>query len=602
MDEKGAQDAGLHEPEELPADPGSSYHPPLTEEALRETTQLGLFPQQLPFISVSVTPIEAVIAADGTRSRATPDTFKLREMAGRGGFGEVWEAEQISLNRTVAVKRIRASIYEQNDPDKIRSFEQTFKIEAITTGQLDHPNIIPVHDLGADENGRPLMAMKLAQGTPWDVLLAADLLMPMHERLAKHLPVLIKTAQAAGFAHSRGIIHRDIKPAQVMMGSYGEVLLMDWGLAVAYEAPPDTQVPCTEFPSGITSAIPSSLAPNPAGTVAYMAPEQTESTGKNLGPWTDIFQLGGLLYHILTDTSPHKGDTAMAVYYNAARTGVEPPELRDPSRDIPLELSRICMKALTRDRHARYQSAQEFIDDIEAYMSGAGRRNESCALAAQADQLMVKSAASYEILSQCEALLSRALNLWPDNTQASELRHRVRMRFVKSAISEGDLNLAEFIANGLREGEEQTGLLARIGHEKRRKRRNAILLRLAVAVCVLFVVVSTALYFLSNLLMKRAQNDENLLRWQAATGAQLLSQTIRELQQGAPMLGASDPATSATRLSWALQAIYGPNEKETANLCQKIAGMMMNEGRDTEAGALQKAADNIRIRAGTGKK
>src|SRR5690606_27022124 len=144
---------------------------------------------------------------------------------------------QHTLNRVIAIKRVRDDIYDKaREHSRSSSYcEIGFRHEALTTGALDHPNIVPVYDFGEDENGRPILAMKLVRGKPWDVIMWDDYNDPTSEFLSKHLQIFISVAQAVAFAHSRGVVHRDIKPSQVMVGEFGEVVLMDWGLALVYD-------------------------------------------------------------------------------------------------------------------------------------------------------------------------------------------------------------------------------------------------------------------------------------------------------------------------------------------------------------------------------
>ena len=146
-----------------------------------------------------------------------PD-YELLEVIGEGGMGVVYAARQSSIARTVAVKMLKPSAKvgeEQRDK---------FISEAVVTGELDHPNIVPIYDLGANDDGALFYSMKRVQGTPWDKVL--------HQKtLDENLSILLRVADAVAFAHARGVMHRDLKPENVMLGDYGEVLVMDWGLA-----------------------------------------------------------------------------------------------------------------------------------------------------------------------------------------------------------------------------------------------------------------------------------------------------------------------------------------------------------------------------------
>jgi serine/threonine protein kinase len=166
--------------------------------------------------------------------------FRLIRRIGRGGMGEVWEAVQVSLNRAVAVKRV---VTHGKASDSTAARTRDFMMEALVSARLEHPNIVPVHDLGRDEAGAPLLAMKLVKGASWETRIREEFeTLPPEQFLSRHIPTLIAVAQAVAFAHTRGVVHRDIKPSQVMLGDYGEVLLMDWGLAVVLDDLPGDMI------------------------------------------------------------------------------------------------------------------------------------------------------------------------------------------------------------------------------------------------------------------------------------------------------------------------------------------------------------------------
>lgn len=162
-------------------------------------------------------------AEDASSSKARGD-FKVLGEIGRGGMGVIYSARQASLDRTVALKMLRRSV------SPSRTVSDRFLGEALVTGDLDHPNIVPVHDLGVDAQGDMFIAMKLVHGTPWNQLLRTGRVdqqgSPRVLSLREHLDILRKVCDAVSFAHSRGIVHRDLKPGNVMVGEFGEVLVM----------------------------------------------------------------------------------------------------------------------------------------------------------------------------------------------------------------------------------------------------------------------------------------------------------------------------------------------------------------------------------------
>ncbi len=238
---------------------------------------------------------------DGVPQAPTPlpnselNRFRLLRVTGRGGMGEVWEAVQLRLRRVVALKRMaRVRLGSTGGGSTTRI--DVFQNEAITAGLLDHPNIVPVYELAYEDNGLPALAMKYVRGRPWIDVIRDDFdAMDVEGFLGRHLAIFAQVCQAVVFAHSRGVIHRDLKPSQVMIGDFGEVLLMDWGLAVIVERTsdiPDVEVDDQERPVNLPSI---ESAENPGGTPAYMAPEQTENHPRRLGYHTDVYLLGGVL-------------------------------------------------------------------------------------------------------------------------------------------------------------------------------------------------------------------------------------------------------------------------------------------------------------------
>ena len=398
--------------------------------------------------------------------------YQIQNFIGRGGCGEVWSALQSSLGRVIAVKRLPDEYFNNNQE---LHFEQehrlfSFKQEALTTAYLEHPNIVPVYDLGVDDSTRPVLAMKLVRGKPWHELIHADFhSMTSVDFLAKHLPILIDVAQAVGFAHSRGFVHRDIKPSQVMVGDYGEVALMDWGLAAVF----DPEAVVDGYGRVIAPKIAPSLknASSPSGTPAFMAPEQTLDTAIRVGPWTDIFLLGGTLYVLLTGTSPYRGPGAKMAFEQAKVGEVEPPHIRAPGRDIPPDLVQLCNKAMNKDIQERLLYVNEFVQAIKDYLSGAGNRRKSTQLTDQAESLIDDARGDYKLLSFCDDHLVHALGLWHENPEIGPLRERVSEEYARAAITHGDLELARVQIDHLKDEEARQELHGKIKAVESRRRR-----------------------------------------------------------------------------------------------------------------------------------
>jgi serine/threonine protein kinase/tetratricopeptide (TPR) repeat protein len=402
-------------------------------------------------------------ASSAALPSATPDgrrhaQFELRRVVGRGGMGEVWEAVQTSLGRPVAVKTIRPDLLQSNaiNPGANARIIREFEQEALISARLEHPNIAPVHDLGAAGPGMPpMLAMKLVRGDSWHQMLQIDLAAEKPaDLLAKHLPILEDMAQAVAFAHSQGIIHRDLKPEQVMVGPFGETLLMDWGLAVQVEEIGDLVASPSRRSGGLPPLPTLQSASNPAGTPAMMAPEQTSDTPSRLGPWTDVYLLGGTLYYILTGgIFPHQAKSSLQALRLAMLGRVDPPREVAPDRYIPDELAALAMKAMEEEPEDRVPSVQEFLRALRDFSTGASRRRESEAITDDGE-LMLRGAGAelgregsalgrrHRSHAKIGAELARAIELWPGNRRARELAAENLAQRIAAEIETGDLAVA----------------------------------------------------------------------------------------------------------------------------------------------------------------
>ena len=354
--------------------------------------------RDLPIISM---------ASGGTASSPSlggggPD-LALGERLGAGGMGQVLLATQRSLQREVAVKVLR----EEADS----SLADALIAEAVLTGSLAHPGVIPVHALGIDTNGRPVLVMKRIQGASWSDLIhdPEDPAWPAWEsraanRLLVHLEILSQVCDAVEFAHSRGVVHRDIKPENVMLGSFGEVYLVDWGVATEMR----DGAPCRQL----------------AGTPSYMAPEM--ASGGAVDARTDVYLLGATLHEVLTGEHRHTGDSLRAVLeaaFSSRRVTY--------SDDVPSQLAALCNAATARDPADRPADAAAFRAALGEYL----RHRSSVALctAAQArlDELQQMLAHGERISAEVLAVeagalaaearfgFSQALDEWNENVPAA---------------------------------------------------------------------------------------------------------------------------------------------------------------------------------------
>jgi serine/threonine-protein kinase len=266
----------------------------------------------------------------------------LGDTIGAGGLGEVKRAWQPAIEREVAVKYLRyASWSEVAVADLLR--------EARVTGSLEHPNVVPIHGIGFDDERGPLVIMKLIQGAHWGNRLAKRQFPLDADALVPDLRILSQLCQVVHFAHSRGVLHRDLKPANVMVGEFGEVYLVDWGLA--------------------TTASDAETTNNRSicGTPAYMAPEMVTGRRATLGPWTDVYLLGATLHELLTGRPRHGGAKLSEVLAKAAAS---PPASFGP--EVPRELAAICNRACHADPAERFESALAMKQALDEYVE---RRN-----------------------------------------------------------------------------------------------------------------------------------------------------------------------------------------------------------------------------------
>jgi serine/threonine protein kinase/Leucine-rich repeat (LRR) protein len=344
--------------------------------------------------------------------------YTIGSPVAQGGMGTILHARDLNLRRTVAMKVI---LPDKHDHEQ---YHLRFLQEAQLTAQLEHPNIVPVHELGADEQGKPFYTMKFVQGITLREVLekikAGDSEAIAVFSLAHLLTIFQKVCDAGAFAHSRGVVHRDLKPENIMLGEYGEVLVMDWGLAkvvnsanVQHPTPTSSGDPVAAVydrreenqESGTADGGHRPPLQSPEltvvgqilGTPNFMSPEQAEGKVDEIDARTDIFALGGILYNILTLHPPVSGKSVQEIVQKIRTGDIRPPASfnaksgsgilpdgsakRDrleacpglshcPGGRIPQSLSAVCMKALALRPEDRYQTVPELQRDIEAYQGG----------------------------------------------------------------------------------------------------------------------------------------------------------------------------------------------------------------------------------------
>src|SRR5437016_12059257 len=266
--------------------------------------------------------------------------YQVLEEIGRGGMGVIYRARQRHSRRIVALKRI-LSCHADSQETLMR-----FRREAQAAAKLDHPNILPIYEVSETEEGLPFFSMKFAGGGS---LLEAVPALRSEPRRA--VALIAKVARAVQYAHDQGILHRDLKPGNILLDGQSEPLVSDFGLAKWPE------------PMGDLTRTPSIF-----GTPGYIAPEQVNGSAGKLTPAADIYGLGAILFHLLTGRPPFTGEHALKVIQQT--TEKPAPKLRSLAPALDRDLETICAKCLEREPHARYRSAGELAEELERWLHG----------------------------------------------------------------------------------------------------------------------------------------------------------------------------------------------------------------------------------------
>ncbi|APZ94086.1 WD40 repeat domain-containing serine/threonine-protein kinase [Fuerstiella marisgermanici] len=407
---------------------------------------------------------------------SAPD-YDIVEKIAEGGMGAIYLARQTSLDRELAIKTLKPLkdreqkiVETQGRTQKVaKQRREMFLSEALVTANLVHPHIIPIHDLCQTEDGAPYYSMKRVKGIPW-----SDRIADM--TLEENLEVLHKACDAMAYAHHNGVVNRDLKPENIMLGEFGEVLVLDWGLAIPASAADRKRFVSPASPYG-------------AGTPAYMSPELWSGPAEEIGTWSDIYLLGAILFEIVTGKPPH---TFPKPDVNAGATGlweaidgvVRINSIRET--EVTGELLDIAMQAMQTKPGDRYASVLDFQQAVKKFQT----HEESRRLAAKAAATLhydngKSSSRGYQNFQTAAALYEESHNAWPENKHAREGLRNTRLAYATVANQNGDYDLGLQVA-AQESGEEFTALASQMTRARSFRNR---LKQVAVTAAGLIVIV-----------------------------------------------------------------------------------------------------------------
>lgn len=364
--------------------------------------------------------------------------IRIEDTLGEGGMGIVHLGDQVALGRKVAVKSLR--------PEH-QTRQATLKLlrEAWVTGTLEHPNVVPVYSVALDDDGRPLIILKRIEGVHWGVVMhderSVQKRFKARNALEWNLHVLMQVCNAVHFAHNRGIIHRDLKPENVMVGEFGEVYVLDWGIAVSTLDDGSGRLPLA------------CDAHQMAGTPCYMAPEMLGGPKPRISERTDVYLLGAILFELLMGKPPHGGDNLMDIVRSIMVRKTAWPE------SVSSELARICDRAMDPDQDARFENVEQFRLAIEGFLQHRG----SALLALEADAKLaelehqLETATDetdarqmlYNLFGEARFGFQQALRQWRDNDPARDGLERAITMMVEYELSRAEPKPAALLMSEL---------------------------------------------------------------------------------------------------------------------------------------------------------
>jgi WD40 repeat protein/serine/threonine protein kinase len=406
-------------------------------------------------------PVEDIKSADFDL-----DYMRLDKL-GEGGRGTVHLARQVALGREVALKQIHQR------SSRRQLVRDEFLTEAVLTGNLEHPNIVPIYEVGESAGGELFYSMKNVKGRAWNETIDE---LTLNENLA----ILMDVCDAISFAHTEGVIHRDLKPHNIMTGGFGEVLVLDWGLAVMIESGKDVNA-------------------SAGGTPCYMAPEMI-NTPFLVGPRSDVYLLGAILFRFLTGKTPHAGTSAMSSLKAASKNEIVNPDRQRMQRVDPTgELLNVASKAMATTPADRYQTVGEFQQAVREFES----HRESLTLAKRAEEALQAAEKSDEYRQYSRSMVGfeEAVTLWGGNQVAQKGIERARQAYALCAERKEDYELGLSL---LEESVSQHGdaiqrlIAARDERNTRQGRLRRLKQGLSLAAVLIVVIVGNAAWWIND--------------------------------------------------------------------------------------------------------